>query len=76
MDLGVEPPDQALALQDRQHVVAVNAVLPRHEGLEAVVEAEQAEGAPAVAQNGIERRQQADARRRRRQGGGAGFPVG
>src|SRR6185295_14119689 len=75
VELGVQPPYQALALENRQDVIAVLALLLRHEGLEAVVVAEQPQRAPPVAEDGVERREQPDARRRRRQGRGAGLPV-
>src|SRR5215203_3077728 len=67
VELGVEPSHQALAFQDRQHVVAVPALELGDEGLEAVIEVEQAKGALAVAEDGVEGREKADARRRRRQ---------
>src|SRR6202035_5780020 len=62
-ELGVGPADQAVAFEDGEDVVAVDAPRARHEGLEAVVEAEEALGAAAVAEDGIEGGEEAQARR-------------
>ena len=63
MELGIEAADEALAFEKGEDVVAVAALRLRDEGLEAVVEAEEAEGARAIAQDWIEGTQDAQARR-------------
>src|SRR6185369_14771975 len=73
--LGVEAADQALAFEQGEDVIAPAALRRRNERLEAVVETEETQGAVAVAQDGVERAQDAQARRRGRQGGGALFPI-
>src|SRR5712671_3700692 len=60
----VNSTNKALAFQQRQHVVAVFAFLRRHEGFETIVEIKQALRAFAIANDGIERRQDSNAIRR------------
>src|SRR3546814_16841527 len=61
--------DQPVALQQREDVVAVLALRRRHEDLDAVVEAEQALGALAVAAQRVEGAEHAQPLRRLGQAG-------
>src|ERR1700688_3594138 len=61
MQLGVDPPHQPLAFEQRHDVVAVLPLRRRHEGLAAEIEAEQAQRPPAIMQDRIERAEQPDA---------------
>ena len=68
---GLDPPDDPVAAQDRQDVVAVLALRLRHVHLEPVVEAPERLGAVAVVDEPVERGEErrarsAPARRRRR----------
>ena len=56
--LEVDPPDQAVAEQERQHVVAVHPLLLGHVDLDPVVEAEQVLGPRPLPDHGVEGAQQ------------------
>src|SRR4051812_45969214 len=55
VDLQVRARDEALAVEDRQHVVAPEAFWWRYVDLETMVEAEELGGAGAVAEDVVER---------------------
>src|SRR3954452_20856216 len=61
--LEVDPADHVGAVEQRQHVVAVDARVRRFVDLEAVLEAEQALGLEAIPEQVVERREQVGARR-------------
>jgi hypothetical protein len=63
MRLGVEASDQAPALQDRQHEIAVASFVPRRVALKRVIKSEQLAGACAIPHYRIEWRQQRRMRR-------------
>ncbi len=66
LGLHVQPADQAIAFEQRKDIVAVSAPLLGHEHLDPIVEAEQPGEALAVAQQRIERVQDAKPLLRRR----------
>ena len=66
----VEPADQGFAFEDGEDVVAVAALRFGHEDFDPVAEAEEPFGAGAVAQGGVEGREQADPAGGGREGGG------
>ena len=64
MVLGVEPSDQEPVVEDRQGVIAVDALVAGCVDLDPVVEAEEPRGAVAVPEERVERREQRGAPRR------------
>src|SRR4029077_11397109 len=76
VELRVETPDELLAVEEREDVVAEATLRGGHEGLEAVVEAEEPESALAVTDHRVERAQEAHARGRPWRAREALLPVG